>query len=93
MPRKIYTPEQIIRKLRVLTSLISEKIGPAYSPFLKIRYETVNNKKVCVVDTDRSSELAYFEGAHGKEFHVRMDNTTRILDAEDTVSYIHMNWE
>ena len=29
---------------QLLTSLIIEKIGPAYSPFLKIRYETIDER-------------------------------------------------
>jgi len=72
---------------------INDNIGAAYSIFIKIRYETIDDKKVCVVDTDKASEPAFQNGPRGKEFHVRMGNTTRILDSEETVSYIQRNWE
>lgn len=59
----------------------------------KLRHETVEDKKVFFVDTDRASEPAFQNGTRGEEFHIRMGNTTRILDSEETVSYIQINWE
>lgn len=78
---------------QLLTSLISERIGPEYSGFIKIRFESLEGKQICVVETDKAAEPAFLKGPHGKEFHVRMGNTTRMLDAEETHNYIQMNWE
>ncbi|MFW6116820.1 MAG: GmrSD restriction endonuclease domain-containing protein [bacterium] len=78
---------------QLLTSLISDRIGPELSHFIDIRHETVDGKTVCVVDVDRPLEPAFLEGRRGREFYVRMGNTTRLLDAEETVSYVQTNWE
>lgn len=78
---------------QLLTSLIGEYIGLEYANFIKFRFETVEGKNICVVEIDKAQEPAFLKGSQGKEFHVRMGNTTRMLDAEETVRYIHMNWE
>jgi hypothetical protein len=78
---------------QLLTSLISDRIGAQHSHFMAIRHEPIDGKTVCVVDVDRSFEPAYLKGRRGAEFHVRVGNTTRLLDAEETVDYVQMNWE
>jgi hypothetical protein len=78
---------------QLLTSLISDRIGAELGHFIDIRYETVDDKTVCVVDVDRSLEPAYLKGRRGREFYIRMGNTTRLLDVEETVSYVQTNWE
>lgn len=76
-----------------MISLISDRIGIEYARFIHIRFAEIDSKIVCVVDVDRSLEPAYLDGRKGKEFHIRMGNTTRLLDAEETVNYIQTNWE
>jgi hypothetical protein len=78
---------------QLLTSLVSDRIGAQHSHFMAIRHEPIDGKMVCVVDVDRSFEPAYLKGRRGAEFHVRVGNTTRLLDAEETVDYVQMNWE
>jgi predicted HTH transcriptional regulator len=78
---------------QLLTSLISDRIGPEYARFIKTRFESISGKTVCVIDTDRSPEPAFLKGRRGQEFHVRLGNTTRLLDAEETVDYVQTNWE
>lgn len=78
---------------QLLTSLISERIGLEYSGFIKIRFENLEGKQICMVEIDKAAEPAFLKGPHGKEFHVRLGNTTRMLDAEETHNYIQMNWE
>lgn len=79
--------------LQLLTSLIKDYVGGAYASFIKIRIEKANGRRICVIDVTKASEPAFLKGAHGKEFHVRFGNTTRMLDAEETMRYIQMNWE
>ena len=50
------------------------------------------NKQICVLDVKRSSEPIYLNGPKGKEFYVRVGNTTRPLDPQQTVNFINMNW-
>lgn len=78
---------------QLLTSLISNQIGAEFSHLFKIRYDAVDGKTVCVVDLEHSLEPAFLQGRRGREFHVRMGNTTRLLDSEETVRYVQQNWE
>lgn len=77
---------------QLLTSLVCDYIGPEYSQLIKIRFETVAGKKVCILDVDKASEPTFIQGQKGKEFYVRAGNTTRALDPAETVRYIEMNW-
>lgn len=78
---------------QLFTSLVSEYIGPEYSALIKIRFDTLDGKTVCVVETDKAQEPAFLKGMQGKEFHIRVGTTTRMLDAEETFNYIQMHWE
>lgn len=75
---------------QLLTALISEYIGPEYAHLIKWRMEVVQGEQVCIVDIESSSEPAYVKGDKGKEFYVRVGNTTRLLDTAETVRYIEM---
>ena len=78
---------------QLLTSLIGEHIGVHHSASIQIRFENLEGKTVCLIETDKAPEPAFLKGPRGKEFHIRFGNTTRMLDAEETVRYIEMNWE
>lgn len=77
---------------QLISSLISDYLSPGLTPLIKIRFEELDGKKVCVVDVGKSSEPVFLKGERGKEFYVRVGNTTRPLDPEQTVSFISSNW-
>ncbi len=78
--------------LQLLFALIAENMGPQYSALVKVRIEPINGKQVCVVDVDKAPEAVFVAGQRGKEFYIRVGNTTRALDPEQAVSYIDNNW-
>lgn len=79
---------------QLLTSLISDYIGPEHTYLVEIRFESVDGQQVCVVDVDRSTaEPIFLQTDDGKEFYKRVGNTTRPLDHEQTVRYIENNWD
>lgn len=78
---------------QLLTSLVSEYVGPEFSAQIKIRFESLDAEDICVVETKKAQEPVFLKGSYGSEFHVRVGNTTHMLDAEQTVRYIQMNWE
>jgi hypothetical protein len=47
---------------------------------------------VCVVDVDRAAEPVFVKEPGGSVFYIRFGPTTRSLDAEEAVRYIHMSW-
>jgi hypothetical protein len=80
------------RFLQHLNSLISSAIGPEYCHLIKIAIRSIDGKSVCVVDVDRASEPVFTTEASARIFYIRVGNTTRALDAAQTVSYIEQNW-
>lgn len=78
---------------QLIMSLVCDRIGAEYAPFIKLRFEEVDGQIVCVVDVDRAPEPAFMSGPQGREFYTRLGNTTRALDPEETVRYVQMNWE
>jgi len=77
---------------QTLMSLVHNRIGAEFAPFIKVRFEEISGETVCVVDVDRAPEPAFMDGPRGKEFHVRLGNTTRALDPEEALRYVQMNW-
>ena len=76
---------------QTMMNLIREKIGPEYARLIHVRFEPVNGHHVCAVDVDRSPEPVFLTGERGREFYVRLGNTSRPLNPEETVRYIEMN--
>ena len=77
---------------QLLSSLIADYLGAAVSPLIRVRFEVVEGKTICVIDVDKAAEPVFLKGERGKEFYVRMGSTTRALDPEQTVAYISTNW-
>lgn len=78
---------------QLLAEMITFRIGPEYAKFVEIRFERIDDQNICAVDVETSSIPAFMESDRGKEFYVRVGNTTRSLDPEQTVNHIQMNWE
>jgi Schlafen, AlbA_2/Protein of unknown function (DUF1524) len=77
---------------QLLNSLVADHIGTEYARFIKLRVEGVDHQQVCFIDVDKAPEPAFVNGPRGREFYVRLGNTTRALDPEETVRYIDTSW-
>lgn len=78
--------------LRLVASLIADRSKPLYSTLTSLAFETVNGKKVCVVNASKSSEPVFIEGPKGSgEFYIRSLNTTKALNPEETQEYLEYN--
>lgn len=73
---------------QTLVNIISDEMGPALSHYYRIRFETVEDKLVCVVEVDAVGDAVFVKGEKGKEFFVRVGNTTKSLDPADTHDYL-----
>lgn len=78
--------------LNLINTLICDNIGPEYASLIKTRLESIDDKRVCIFDIDRTLLPAYLTIDGIKEFYVRMNNTSRSLDPEETFKYINQNW-
>jgi hypothetical protein len=77
---------------QLMASLIFERIGPVFAPFTTARFEEADGKLVYVVDVERTPEPAFLRTEKGREFFVRIGNTSRSLDHEETHRYIETHW-
>jgi predicted HTH transcriptional regulator len=73
---------------QLVVSLLSEYLGASQAHYYKIRFECLEDKEVCVIDVDSVRDSFFMKTGKGKEFFVRVGNTTRSLDPEQTLQYI-----
>lgn len=75
-----------------LNSLISDAIGAEYARLIKLRFEVADAKHVCVVNVDKAPESVFVKSDKGNEraFYIRVGNTTRSLNPEETMRYVNM---
>ena len=78
---------------QTLVNLIVDEIGPGLSHYYRARFEDVAGNLVCVVEVDpvRGKDGVFVKAENpnkGKEFFVRIGNTTRSLDPEQTHAYL-----
>ncbi len=82
---------------QLLNNLISDRIGSAFAPLIKISFEKVEDKEICAIDVKRAAEPVFLDAQEGKQrvkkFYIRQGNTTRLLDVEETHHYIRLNWK
>ena len=79
------------RFLQLINTIVADSIGPQYAPYVRARIDSSDGKQVCVVDTSEAAEPAFLSGTRGREFYIRTGNTTRSLDAEQTLAYQQMH--
>ena len=77
--------------LQLLNSLVADRIGVQYTPHVVARMDGVDGKPICIIDTSKSTEPAFMSVQNRREFYIRVGNTTRALDAEETVEYLNNN--
>jgi hypothetical protein len=73
---------------QLVNTLMFQQLGAGAVPYIRQRIEAVDGHKVCVPDVDRSAEPVFTKSDKGREFFVRVGNTTRALDPEETLRYI-----
>jgi len=82
---------------QLLNNLISDRIGTAFAPLIKIRFEKVENKEICAIDVKRAAEPVFLDAQEGKQrvkkFYIRQGNTTRLLNVEEMHHYTRLNWK
>ena len=79
------------RFLQLLNTLVADRIGAEYTPYVSTRLGEIDEQQICVVDTSKASEPAFLSGSKEREFYIRNGNTTIRLDAEKTLEYIHQH--
>ena len=81
------------RYSQLLSTLIADHLGAGFSRFVDFRFEEVEDKTICVVEVEQASKAVFLKWNNDKEFHVRVGNTTKLLDTQEAHDYIEMHWK
>ena len=72
----------------VVTSIVANIDAVAVSR-CRVRFETVSDKTICLIDVQPSTRPVYATTDKGKDlFYVRTGNATRVLETKDVVTYV-----
>ncbi len=81
------------RYINALTNMLISALGAAAVANVRIKVEELKGEPVCIVRVLPSPEPVYAKPSKGDQvFYVRMNNTTRILEGKDLVSYVTQRW-
>ena len=75
-----------------LINIISFYIGVEHLSQIHPRFETINNRLICIVPIDKSPIPVFLKGDDNKLW-VRAGNSTRYLGVKAAMSYIKSNWK
>jgi len=78
---------------QLLIHLITSYLGVEYVSYIKISFEEMDNKQVCIVKVDNSPQPVFVKEHNTKEFFIRAGNLTKLLDSEETYNYIQIHWQ
>ncbi len=76
-----------------LVQTLDNYLGTEFIPFIKTRFETNDEKTVCIVEVEASSRPVFVRDNRASEFYVRAGNSTRPLDMEAAHDFIGMHWQ
>ncbi len=74
-----------------LRDFIINFIGIAFSGYITIYFETIEEKPVCKVDVLKSPEPAFLKEKDAKKFYVRDGNRSKSLDMEEMYRYLKIH--
>lgn len=63
-------------------------IGARFRRFIKLSFETIDNKDVCLIEVSPSFEPVYININNAEEFYIRSGNTTSALPVSKVADYI-----
>ncbi len=76
-----------------ISNLIKTRIGKTYEPYIHIKFEEVENKKICRIDVEKSSKPAYLEEDNDEVLYVRGGNHTERFTGREEKDYIEDHWD
>ncbi len=68
-------------------------LGARFRQFVKLNFEKINGRDVCLVEVLPSSEPVYLKANNAEEFYVRTGNATTSLIMSEAADYIKSHWK
>jgi membrane protein YdbS with pleckstrin-like domain/uncharacterized protein YaaQ len=77
-----------------LTMLVKTMIGLQFTKYVKISFESVSEKDICVISVQNGHKPAYLKNGDKKEeFYVRIGNSTQPFSMSETEEYIKTHFK
>jgi ActR/RegA family two-component response regulator len=77
---------------KVLVEIIQNYLGIEYIKYVDIRFESFDEKIVCLISIETSSKPVFLVSENNSEFWVRIRNSTRQMSVKDATEYIQTHW-
>ena len=75
-----------------LTDVVKTYLGVDYMSLIRIRFEAVDEKWVCITSVAQNPQPVFLAAGDSHEFWVRLGNSTRSLDPMNANRYIRGHW-
>lgn len=77
-----------------LTMLVKTLIGLPFTKYVKVGFDSIDGKDICIVSVKESHKPAYLQNGDKKEdFFVRVGNSTQPFSMSETEEYIKTHWK
>lgn len=73
---------------QTIINLICTRIGASFIKLVKIRFENIQGKDICVIDVRKSARKAFMQGKEKLEFYIRAGNTSQSIVLPDIYNHI-----
>lgn len=67
-------------------------LGPRFREFVKLNFETLNDREVCLVEVLPSDGPVYLKSNNSEEFYIRTGNAATPLTMSEAADYIKSHW-
>lgn len=71
-----------------LNNLIDEAIGKLFSPYIRIRFERIQNKDICAIYVRKAEQTAFVRYKKNLYLYLRIGNTTRSVTVPEIYNYL-----
>jgi hypothetical protein len=78
--------------LQFITNLVSNSLGNEVMAILKVNFYSMQDKRVCVIEVNKSTKPIFIKRGDQREFYIRSGNTTKMLNPEEVYNYIQIHW-
>lgn len=75
-----------------LHQAIKERLGQEYLALVDIRFETIDDKRLVVLDVDPAGAPVYCQTSGQRDLHVRQGTAAQKLDGRAVVAYVQEHW-
>lgn len=74
-------------------NLFNNMIGAEFRRFVKLKFDNISSKTVCLVDIEPGRKPVYLKTENGENFYIRTGNVTTPLKMSEVAAYISSWWQ